>query len=141
MAIRNAHKFVLAAGLNGLEECLKDLPVETMGVQTGRNALKVIRLNGPAVCLVSALNLPDMPDGKLIQLLRDAYPWMRCIAIIQNEDGNEERCARQAGACTVFPASVSGTTLLETVMRLLQVQPISRRKEPVLSAVESMDLM
>jgi DNA-binding NarL/FixJ family response regulator len=125
-------KVFLSAGLNGKSEALKELPIWLICCDSAPRAISEFRRLGVVDLLISAWDMPDMPDGELIRLIKKARPWLRTLVLMDEPFVERERAARQLGVAAVLSTEVDEGLLRLAVKEILGIEGVvARRTEAV----------
>jgi CheY-like chemotaxis protein len=115
---------ILAVGVTDKSEGLNELPIRLLFMETGAEAIK--RLQEERIAgLVSRWELIDMPQGKLLENVRAAKPWIPTIAFVTPNDRSQEMAARRLGVSVVLNEDVNDEYFRETVCQLFGLCNVS----------------
>lgn len=109
---------VLAVGLNGRSEALKQLPIRVITMQSGLEAARSLKTE-KFDSIISNWDLPGMEDGKFLKALRKVKPKLPTIVFIKPNDPKQEIAARSMGATAVLSFDTSDEIFRHTVTEIL----------------------
>ncbi|MFH1614690.1 MAG: hypothetical protein ABIG61_06375 [Planctomycetota bacterium] len=119
-----AKAVVLAIGLNGKENELKELPIQLISMDRGFEAIKCFKKERISSA-ISFWDLPDMPDGRFLKTLKAAKPKIPTIAFIEPGNSQQEIAARGMGVSAVLSEDVDEEHFRETVCQILHLDNVS----------------
>ena len=111
---------LLAVGIDNKQDFLRKLPVKTIRVSFGNEAISSFKNNRVGL-IISPWNLPDMPDGKLLKGIKKIKPDMPIIAVIDEDDISSEIQARSLGVSAVITQQSGDELLIELVSEILGI--------------------
>jgi len=109
---------VLAVGLNGRSEILRELPIRLVTMQSGTEAARSLK-NEEVDSVISKWDLDDMADGWFLRRLRAVKPQIPTIAFIRAGDQAQEIAARSLGVSAVLTDEADDELFRETVANVL----------------------
>jgi len=109
---------VLAVGLNGRSEILRELPIRLVTMQSGTEAARSLK-NEEVDSIISKWDLDDMADGWFLRRLRAVKPQIPTIAFIRAGDQAQEIAARSLGVSAVLTDEADDELFRETVANVL----------------------
>jgi len=109
---------VLAVGLNGKSEILRELPIRLVTMQSGTEAARSLK-NEEVDSVISKWDLDDMADGRFLRRLRAVKPQIPTIAFIRAGDQAQEIAARSLGVSAVLTDEADDELFRETVANVL----------------------
>jgi DNA-binding NarL/FixJ family response regulator len=112
---------VLAVGLNGRSEVLKELPVRLIKMQSGIEAVRSLK-NEKVNSVISRWDLEDMPDGRFLRTFKAAKPYIPMIALVRAGSRQQEIAARSMGVTAVLAEDAADDVLRDTVANLLGIE-------------------
>ena len=114
---------VLAVGLNGKSEILKELPIRVISMQSGKKAassLKIEKIDS----VISKWDLEDMADGQFIKGLRAVKPDIPTIVFVKANDVQQEIDARSLGVSAVLTDDTDDELFKQTVANILGLKGV-----------------
>ena len=114
---------LLAVGIKGMAESLRELPVRVVEKRSGRQAAACFRNEG-FDAVISNWELSDMPKGAFLRRLKAFRPGIATIAFVNAGDRHQEIDARCTGVSAVVTDKVSDLLLKETVANVLRLEPV-----------------
>lgn len=119
---------VLMVGLNGKNEAFRELPVQLIKAESGRQAAQYLK-NEKVDLVLCAWNLVDMPDGLFLKKLRIVKPDIRIIVVIKAGDILQEIEARSCGASAVLTDRSDINFFRETVAETVRLTALVANKD------------
>jgi DNA-binding NtrC family response regulator len=114
---------VLAVGLEGKSEILKELPIRVISMQSGKQAassLKIEKIDS----VISKWDLEDMADGQFIKSLRAVKPDIPTIVFVKANDVQQEIDARSLGVSAVLTDETDDELFKQTVANILGLKGV-----------------
>jgi len=139
---------ILAVGIADKVSVLETLPVTVLSAEHGSEAIGYLRC-WDVLSLLSRWDLPDMPDGGLLQRVVAAKPQLLTMALIEPGNREQERASRVLGVTMVILENTGDEHFFEAVYQLLgrpdlaQVSPdeaIGRESEVISSPGNTLSL-
>ena len=109
---------VLAVGLSGRSEVLKELPIRLIKMQSGLEAARSLK-NEKVNSVISRWDLDDMPDGRFLKSFKAAKPYIPTIAFVKAGSKAQEIAARSLGVSAVLVEDTTDDVFRDTVANLL----------------------
>ncbi len=109
---------ILAVGLAGRSDAIKRLPIRVLYIQSGLEAGRSLK-NENVDSVISKWNLPDAPDGRFLQNLRLAKPYLPVIAVVDSGDVKQEIAARSIGVSAVLSSDVNDRMFRQVLVEVL----------------------
>jgi DNA-binding NarL/FixJ family response regulator len=129
---------VLAAGLNGREEILQELPIRVIAARSGKEAVRSLKIE-KVDSVISEWELEDMADGGFVKGLRAAKPDIPTIVFVKAGDTAQEIAARSLGVSAVltdeaddelFRQTVANVLGLKDVVSIKAISPVDSTRSP-----------
>jgi len=114
---------VLAVGLEGKSEILKELPIRVISMQSGKQAassLKIEKIDS----VISKWDLEDMADGQFIKSLRAIKSDIPTIVFVKANDVQQEIDARSLGVSAVLTDETDDELFKQTVANILGLKGV-----------------
>lgn len=124
MAIRVVVANVLAVGVTDKSEALNELPIRLLLMESGAEAIQCLQQERIA-SVISRWELIDMPQGKLLENIRAAKPWIPTIAFVTPDDRSQEMAARSLGISVVLNEDIDDEYFREAICQLLGICELS----------------
>jgi len=118
---------VLAVGLGSKSEALEEVPIRVFVMGTGVEAVRCLR-EEKIDTVISRWELPDMPNGILLEKIRAAKPTIPTIAFIRRGNHAQEAAARGLGVSAVLDEDVDDAYFREVVCQLLGIYTVREIK-------------
>ena len=109
---------ILAVGIAEKASVLEKLPVTVLSAEHGGEAIRYLRC-WDVLSLLSRWDLPDMPDGGLLQRVVAAKPQLLTMALIEPGNREQERASRVLGVTMVLLENTGDEHFFEAVYQLL----------------------
>ena len=119
---------ILTVGLEGKNQALEKLPIQLVKCISGMEAAAYLKRE-KVESVVTAWNLPDMPDGMFVRRLRAVKRDSACIVIVSSGDKNEEIYARSYGATVVLTDKASDDFLRRAVIETMRLEESCAARE------------
>jgi len=112
---------VLAVGLDGRNEILRELPIRLVVKQSGIEAARSLK-NEEVDSVISRWDLDDMEDGRFLKALRAAKPGITTVALVEAGNRAQEIAARSLGVSAVLTDESDDEIFRETVANVLKLK-------------------
>ena len=112
---------VLAVGLNGISESLRELPIRVISMRSGVEAARSLK-SQKVDSVISKWDLDGMENGRFLKMLKAARPDVPTIAFVKAGDVEQEIAARSLGVSAVLTDEVSDELFQETVANVLKLK-------------------
>jgi len=109
---------ILAVGIGDKTHVLEKLPVRVLSAKHGGEAISYLR-RWEVLSLLSRWDLPDMPDGELLERVVAAKPQVLTMALIESGNREQERASRLLGVTMVLLENTGDGYFFEAVYQLL----------------------
>jgi len=109
---------ILAVGIGDKTHVLEKLPVRVLSAKHGGEAISYLR-RWEVLSLLSRWDLPDMPDGELLERVVAAKPQVLTMALIESGNREHERASRLLGVTMVLLENTGDGYFFEAVYQLL----------------------
>jgi DNA-binding NtrC family response regulator len=113
---------VLAVGLNNGFPVLKELPIQLIRVEKGRDAISWLRRAWFIRAMLAKWDLPDMRDGILVKRIKAAKPWFPTIVLLEEPFLQREVAVRSLGVAAVLPHDVDRSVLCQVIVDVLRLE-------------------
>ncbi len=114
---------VLAVGLEGKSEILKELPIRVISMQSGKKAASSLKIE-KYDSVISKWDLEDMADGQFIKGLRAVKPGIPTIVFIKANNVQQEIDARSLGVSAVLTDETDDKLFKQTVANILGLKGV-----------------
>ncbi|HPS54474.1 MAG TPA: response regulator [Sedimentisphaerales bacterium] len=114
---------VLAVGLNGKSEILKELPIRVISMQSGKKAASSLKIE-KVDSVISKWDLEDMAGGQFIKGLRAVKPDIPTIVFVKANDVQQEIDARSLGVSAVLTDETDDELFKQTVANILGLKGV-----------------
>jgi DNA-binding NtrC family response regulator len=111
-------------GAGDKSHVIAELPVRLVRLDTGAEAIRSLKQE-KIDTLISRWNLVDVPDGKLLENVINASPFMPTIALIEPGNFNQEIQAAQLGVTAIINDDVDDEHFREIVIQLLGIETMA----------------
>ena len=114
---------VLAVGLEGKSEILKELPIRVISMQSGKKAassLKIEKIDS----VISKWDLEDMADGQFIKGLRAVKPDIPTIVVVKANNVQHEIDAQSLGVSAILTHETDDELFKQTVANILGLKGV-----------------
>jgi DNA-binding NtrC family response regulator len=116
---------VLAVGLDGKNDALREMPIRLITMQSGSQAARSLK-NEQVDSVISKWDLEDMEDGRFLRSLRAVKPDLPTIAFVNAGDMAQEIAARSLGVSAVLTDDTDDELFRQTVANVLGLtSPVS----------------
>jgi DNA-binding NtrC family response regulator len=116
---------VLAVGLDGKNDALREMPIRLITMQSGIQAARSLK-NEQVDSVISKWDLEDMEDGRFLRSLRAVKPDLPTIAFVNAGDMAQEIAARSLGVSAVLTDDTDDELFRQTVANVLGLtSPVS----------------
>jgi DNA-binding NarL/FixJ family response regulator len=131
---------VLAVGVTEKSQALNELPIRLLLMETGAEAIECLQKERIA-SVITRWKLIDMPQGKFLQKIRAAKPWIPTIAFVTPGDPSQEMAARRLGVSAVLNQDIDDEFFRETVCQLLGIYTLAgmRTQEGYRVTIDNME--
>lgn len=113
---------LLACGVREHKKSLRKLPIRLINTDTGRDALETLKQAGLVDGIIARWDIPDMPDGELLELIKERRPWIPTLVLLDNPEEHREIKVRSLGITAVLPADIDSNVLYRTVSQLIGLE-------------------
>jgi len=114
---------ILAVGLEGKGEILKELPIRIISMQSGKQAASSLK-SEKIDSVISKWDLKDMADGQFIKGLRAVKPDIPTIVFVKANDVQQEIDARSLGVSAVLTDETDDELFKQTVANILGLKGV-----------------
>ena len=114
---------VVAVGINGRTEALRELPIRLLSMQSGMEAARSLK-NEKVDSVISKWDLDDMEDGRFLKRLKAVRADLPTIVFVKAGDRAQEIAARSLGVSAVLTDDTSDELFRETVANVLGLKDI-----------------
>jgi len=114
---------VLAVGLDGKSEILKELPIRVISMQSGKKAASSLKIE-KVDSVISKWDLEDMAGGQFIKGLRAVKPDIPTIVFVKANDVQQEIDARSLGVSAVLTDETDDELFKQTVANILGLKGV-----------------
>ncbi len=116
---------VLAIGLGNKNKVLEELPIHFFVMDTTVEAVRCLH-EEKIDMVISQWELPEMPNGLLLERIREAKPAIPTVAFIRPGDREQETIARNLGISVVLNEDVDDSYFREVICDMLEVLSVAR---------------
>ena len=102
------------------------LDVDVLAVSEVSSALKVIKIQKPAVVILDH-NLPGKTTPEIIQDIKTNWPEIICIVLVNDEQGRQ--LFLDTGADLIAIKGLPGAKLIDEIKRLLDIEELNTQEK------------